>query len=305
MKASKILCSILLVALFSFQAVSSQDQPFLARVRALEGKTTPARGKVILNTLKKLNVKFKWRELFQGPYGQGCNIITTFGQGEKQILVGAHYDVVAGSPGANDNGSGVSVALALVEKLKDAELKSTVKVIFFDGEEQGLAGSRAYVSKHRNDKIFAYLNLDVCGTGDTIVFGPAYGGEANPALQAVRRVVKEKNIPYAESTLLPPSDNRSFQAAGIPNIAIAIVPRRDAVLLSQMMKGEPIIIEEVPQVLKVMHTPEDKSTLLTEEAMERVFEVVYGALLYLDSQTEKAEAPSATEKGIKRELAVR
>lgn len=290
MKASKILCSILLVALFSFQAVSSEDEPFLARVKALEGKTTSARGKVILDTLKKLNVKFKWRELFQSPYGQGCNIITTFGQGERQILVGAHYDVVPGSPGANDNGSGVSVALGLVEKLKDAELKSTVKVIFFDGEEPGMLGSQAYVSKHKNEKIFAYLNLDMCGTGDTIIFGPAYGGEANPALQAVRRVVKEKNIPYAESTLLPPGDNISFQAAGISNISIAIVP-----------KG----VKEALVLLEVMHTPEDKSTLVTEEAMERVFEVVYGALLYLDSQTEKAEAPSATEKGIKRELAVR
>jgi len=302
MKASKILCSILLVALFSFQAVSSEDEPFLARVKALEGKTTPARGQAILNTLKQLSVGYS-TEFFQTLYGRECNIITTFGQGQEQILVGAHYDVLPGSPGANDNASGVSVALALVEKLKDAKIKHAVKVIFFYGEEQGLAGSRAYVTKHGSDKIISYLNLDVCGTGDTIFFGPGYGGEANPALQAVRRLVKEKNIPYAESTPFPPGDDRSFQAAGIPNVSIAIVPSRDAVLLSKMMKGQPI--EEVPQVLKIMDTPEDKSKFLTEEAMERVFEVVYGALLYLDSQTEKAEAPSATEKGIKRELAVR
>lgn len=292
MKAPKILCSILLVALFSFQAVSNEDEPFLARVKGLEGKTTPARGEAIVDTLKQLSVGYS-RELSQTPDGQRCNIITTFGQGERQILVGAHYDVLPWSPGANDNGSGVSVALGLVEKLKDTKLKSTVKVIFFYGEEQGLAGSRAYVTKHRGDKIIAYFNLDVCGTGDTIFFGPGYGGEANPALQAVRRVVKEKNIPYAESSPFPPGDDRSFQAAGIPNVSVAIVPKNDAVLLSKMMKDQPI--EEMPQVLKVMDTPEDKSKFLTEEAMERVFEVVYGALLYLDTQTEKVKAP-ATEK---------
>ena len=41
----------------------------------------------------------------------GENIIVRFGHGEKKIVVGAHYDAVEGSPGADDNGSGVAVVL--------------------------------------------------------------------------------------------------------------------------------------------------------------------------------------------------
>lgn len=300
MKAPRILYGSFLIAIFAFQAGAKQDEPFLARVKALEGKTTAARRQAILNILRNLNLEYS-KELFQAPSGSGYNIVTTFGQGEGQILVGAHYDVLPWSPGANDNGSGVSVALGLVEKLKDAKMNSTIKVIFFDAEEQGGVGSRAYINSHKGDKIIAYFNLDVCGAGDTIFFGPGYGGQSNPALQAVRRVVKEKNISHAESTPFPPGDDRSFQAAGIPNVSIAIVSKKDAILLTQMMKGEPS--EEAPQVLKIIDTPKDNSALVQAEAIERVFEVIYGALLHLDSQSVEAEMPAATER--KMELPVR
>jgi acetylornithine deacetylase/succinyl-diaminopimelate desuccinylase-like protein len=43
------------------------------------------------------------------------------------LLIGAHYDSVIGSPGANDNGSGVAVMLEMARRFADVEVDRTVK----------------------------------------------------------------------------------------------------------------------------------------------------------------------------------
>ena len=60
------------------------------------------------------------------------------------VLVGAHLDSVAESPGINDNASGVSVALAVAEELA-ARGALGARFAFWDGTEQGVLGSTAYV----------------------------------------------------------------------------------------------------------------------------------------------------------------
>jgi acetylornithine deacetylase/succinyl-diaminopimelate desuccinylase-like protein len=51
------------------------------------------------------------------------------------ILVGAHYDTVAGAPGANDNASGVAALLLLSEMFTHIEPKRTVRFVSFVNEE--------------------------------------------------------------------------------------------------------------------------------------------------------------------------
>mgnify|MGYP000023112591 CR=1 FL=1 len=58
----------------------------------------------------------------------------------------AHYDTVPGSPGADDNGSGVVGVLAGLKILSQYDFEKTIKFIFFDMEEDGLVGSINYVS---------------------------------------------------------------------------------------------------------------------------------------------------------------
>jgi aminopeptidase YwaD len=60
------------------------------------------------------------------------------------VLVGAHWDAVPRSPGADDNGSGVAVVLELARRLAGRKLPAEVRMVFFDAEEAGLAGSREY-----------------------------------------------------------------------------------------------------------------------------------------------------------------
>ncbi|HTL38271.1 MAG TPA: M28 family metallopeptidase [Kofleriaceae bacterium] len=63
----------------------------------------------------------------------------------KRIIVGAHFDSVSGSPGANDNGTGTAAVLAIARYLADMTCrKVNVDLVFFDEEEVGLVGARAY-----------------------------------------------------------------------------------------------------------------------------------------------------------------
>jgi Zn-dependent M28 family amino/carboxypeptidase len=61
------------------------------------------------------------------------------------ILLGAHYDSVARSPGADDNATSVSVVLEAA-RLLSAPTPRTLKLLFFDLEELGLLGSEAFVA---------------------------------------------------------------------------------------------------------------------------------------------------------------
>jgi acetylornithine deacetylase/succinyl-diaminopimelate desuccinylase-like protein len=51
------------------------------------------------------------------------------------IVVGAHYDTVPSTPGADDNASGVAALLELVQQLGTQRLGRTVRFVFFPNEE--------------------------------------------------------------------------------------------------------------------------------------------------------------------------
>ena len=81
-------------------------------------------------------------------YSTGSNVVARIPATmttTKRIIVGAHFDTVSGSPGANDNGTGTAAVLALARYLKDMTCrKYNVDIVFFDEEEVGLVGARAY-----------------------------------------------------------------------------------------------------------------------------------------------------------------
>ena len=86
------------------------------------------------------------------------------------IVVGAHYDSVVGSPGANDNGTGVAAMLALAQRFASAKPKQTLRFVAFVNEEppyflSGEMGSQVYARrcKERGDKISAMISLETIG----------------------------------------------------------------------------------------------------------------------------------------------
>jgi hypothetical protein len=77
----------------------------------------------------------------QGAYD---NVVATSEAGGPHLLLGAHYDSVPGSPGADDNGSAVAVCLECARLVK-AHGAGGVTVVFFNREEDGLLGSAEFV----------------------------------------------------------------------------------------------------------------------------------------------------------------
>jgi len=112
--------------------------------------------------------------------GQACHNIETeiSGASPEIILIGAHYDSVFGSPGANDNGSGVAAMLALARRFANRQQErrltqtpyKTLRFVAFVNEEppyflSGEMGSLVYARrcKERGEKISAMISLETIG----------------------------------------------------------------------------------------------------------------------------------------------
>jgi carboxypeptidase Q len=68
---------------------------------------------------------------------------------DEVVMIGAHLDSWQGGTGATDNGVGSATAIEVMRILKALNVapKRTIRIALWGGEEQGLLGSRAYVSK--------------------------------------------------------------------------------------------------------------------------------------------------------------
>ena len=92
------------------------------------------------------------------------------GSSSEIFIVGAHYDSVFGSPGANDNGSGVAALLALARRFAGKPQALTLRFVAFPNEEPfhfqtPLMGSWVYANrcKQRGDHIAGMMSLETIG----------------------------------------------------------------------------------------------------------------------------------------------
>jgi Zn-dependent M28 family amino/carboxypeptidase len=116
-------------------------------------------------------------EVRMQPYevaGKICENIDAEVRGRERpddiIVIGAHYDSVQGSPGANDNASGVAATLALARAFAEATPARTLRFVSFANEEPPLfqtehMGSRVYAmrSRERGENIVIMLSLETIG----------------------------------------------------------------------------------------------------------------------------------------------
>lgn len=63
---------------------------------------------------------------------------------QPPIILGAHYDAVPGTPGADDNATGVAALLELARSLSQQPVRYPIQLIAFDLEEYGMLGSQDY-----------------------------------------------------------------------------------------------------------------------------------------------------------------
>ncbi|WP_459211944.1 M28 family metallopeptidase [Aquimarina rhabdastrellae] len=104
--------------------------------------------------VKKQEYKIKHNDVAY----KGINIYAVIDAQEKTdeyIVLGAHYDSAQGSPGANDNATGVALVQFIAPKLANIENRSkNIVVVFLDQELEGSIGSMAFAEKikDRGDK---------------------------------------------------------------------------------------------------------------------------------------------------------
>jgi Zn-dependent M28 family amino/carboxypeptidase len=92
------------------------------------------------------------------------------GSPPQTVVVGAHYDTVRGSPGANDNGSGVAALLELARLLHGQHPQRGIRLVAFVNEEapfgySELMGSLRYAqrARARAEDVVAMLSLETIG----------------------------------------------------------------------------------------------------------------------------------------------
>ncbi|MFX1561782.1 MAG: M28 family metallopeptidase [Promethearchaeota archaeon] len=88
----------------------------------------------------------------------GANILNN-----ECIVVGAHLDAVQGSPGADDNGSGVAAVMEIARAMAQYQYNYTIIFVAFNAEEQGLIGSKAFAGslQLQNASVAIAYNFDM------------------------------------------------------------------------------------------------------------------------------------------------
>lgn len=113
------------------------------------------------------------RQVYQASMTPCVNLEVELAGGKRKdevVVVGAHYDSVSGSPGANDNGSGVAALLALARAWAGRQPERTLCWVAFVNEEPPFfqtpeMGSLVYAKacRERGDRIVAMLSLETMG----------------------------------------------------------------------------------------------------------------------------------------------
>jgi len=147
---------------------------------------------------------------------------------DEVVLLGAHFDSVAYSPGATDNATGSAAMMEAMRILTAIGVKPrrTIRLALWGGEEQGLMGSRAYVREHYGDpatmilkpghgKVSAYFNSDN-GTGGVRGIWLQGNLAARPIFEQWIEPLRDLGVERAAPRSVTSTDHVSFDAVGIP-----------------------------------------------------------------------------------------
>jgi Zn-dependent M28 family amino/carboxypeptidase len=260
------------------------SSPLLEYVRSLEYRDNRTRRHQILSALNVLGIqpsiqKCRWPHI--------TNIVVDFSNqsGSQKLLFTSHYDVVKGSPGANDNASSVAVLLGLCHRLKNSGIP--VRIVFFDREEAwfrspmlrlGLLGSLYYTLRTNLSAITAVYNIEFCGSGDCLVIWPVKADRNN--LSSVSEVIQAASrlkLPFKIAQIPWPfisSDHLSFRLRGLSNaITLSFLPNQQIPILenlvSRMSLMKLFISQQpiLPEPLSFIHSEKDTSATLNEESL--------------------------------------
>lgn len=161
----------------------------------------------------------------------GYNVVANLYGGSKKdevVIIGGHLDSWHAGTGATDNAIGCAVMMEVMRILKALNLKMdrSVRIALWDAEEQGLIGSREYVTAHFADrtkmelkkdhaKVSGYFNID---NGAGKIRGVYMQGNdmMRPIFEAWFEPFKDLGVTTITNRNTTGTDHLSFDAVGIP-----------------------------------------------------------------------------------------
>ena len=150
----------------------------------------------------------------------------------RTVVLGAHYDTVADSPGANDNASGIALVLgAVFELLRQEELlhqnrrAMDVMIVFFDEEEIGLKGSQAFANMLSGDEdidVESVHTVDQIGwdsnNDNSFELELPYLGAYEMYVRAAAKVLGAGDIVHLSEVAA--TDHASFRSVGYRSVGV-------------------------------------------------------------------------------------
>ena len=249
----------------------------MGRLEALE-VSNPARAERIEQLFEEAGCGDRLRTSPVDDDDQPNVLCEIAGQGDRVIVVGAHYDKVEIGQGAIDNWSGVALLPSLFRTLTGVAPRHTLRFVAFAAEESGLRGSRAYLEQlpdEERSRIVAMVNLDTLGLGSP---GIEFQG-ADPDLVCwcvLAARAAGVDLRAVNTYRIGTSDHQSFREAGIP-----------AVILHSLSQD----------TLSVMHSEEDTLARVDRPAYLQTYRLLAFYLGLLDQSLTldppRDEAPPA------------
>lgn len=204
------------------------------------------------------------------------------------ILVGAHYDTVPGSPGADDNSSGLAVLLVLAELLNLSQPRRSVHLVAFDLEEYGLVGSKTCASawKAAGRSLYLMLSLEMLG-----YFSDEERSQRYP-LPALSRLYPDTGnfialIGNASTIPKMMSLKRQLKKSGAPCQWLPVINKGNSLPATRRSDHAPFWDEAYPALLVTdtadlrnphYHKPSDRIETLN---IEKMSSIVRGLATYL------------------------
>ncbi|HYC73971.1 M28 family metallopeptidase [Brevundimonas sp.] len=275
---------------------AAQDVDLRAQVAAYVQPSNEARTRVVVEQLRAAGFE-PTVETFAGGNRQtgemeGRNVVVALGEGDREILLTAHYDAVVlrdgtMSHGVVDNAASVVGVIEAAKILRSKNLNHRVRIILFDQEELGLIGARKWIEAHGLDNVAAVVNSDVAGYGDTMMYGQNNGAQSAFVTRAVQELCAERAMQCVGYPVYPPSDDRAFSAAGAPVVSLGF---QDEVGAHQMWLafngGETNGLAEgfVPRVFQLIHSADDTMEQIDPATVKTAGEVYAALIERLDAQ---------------------
>jgi hypothetical protein len=145
--------------------------------------------------------------------------------GGRALLLAAHYDTVAASPGASDDGAGVATLLETARALKSGPpLRNDLIFLFSDGEETGLLGAEAFLQHPLAKQVALALNFEARGaSGPSVMFETSDNNAwLIDEFAAAAPYPNGNSVAYEIYRLMPNStDMQVFKEAGIAGLNFA------------------------------------------------------------------------------------